>query len=76
MKNKERMIQIYKSLLRTTKTYADYISHFQNMATLEQVDTVKNTIHQQILSNFYFFNFYPEDCLQLAYHDKLKELNI
>lgn len=75
MTKRERIKNIYKELLRMTKYYTYYASQFQDCNTTEALNNKKKKLWHEFLSEFHFLNFYPEDCLNLAYQDNCQKIN-
>lgn len=74
MTNKERIKNLYQQLLRMSKYYSYYAYQLQDCNTKKALSEKKTQLYKEILCEFHFLGFYPEDCLKLAYHDNYQKI--
>lgn len=74
MAGKEQIRKMYEKLLRMTKYYMYYAYQFQGCNTNEDLTDKKKKLWQEFLGEFHFLNFFPQDCLNLAYQDNCQKI--
>lgn len=68
--------KLYYMFLRFTRAYNYYNYYFESYQTIAELDRENAKLYNEYLQEFHFLNFYPKDCLTLAYQDKAEEITV